>query len=173
VVRTRQCGGALRLDGVPVDLVKEKAHSPWEAEYAETEDGAKLKLGKQIAYTRSDGAYHAISRHDNVAGRPLFIRLSDRSVVRVDDDGLASRGYLKLRWERDEPVWLAVPASGRRPEVTLRDGTTVSLRTGLLRQAWHEDHIRFRVPRGVGTGRVTIDCGPIAGDPLLRVRRGA
>jgi hypothetical protein len=159
----------LRLDGIPVDLAQERARSPWEAEYIETSDGRKLKLGKQIAYTRSDGVYEAVSRHDSVEGRRLFVRISDRSVIGVYDDGLTSRGYLKLDWPRHRPVRLAT--TGDPPEVMLRGGTLVPLKTRLLRQAWHEDHIRFRVPKGARAGKVTIDCGQIGGEPLLRVDR--
>lgn len=160
----------LRLNGVPVAVVKEQAQTPWEAEYVETTDGRVLKLGKQIAYTRHGGLYSAISRYESPGGQPLFVRLSDRSVTDVEDRGLADHSYLRLIRKRQEPVRLAEPDGGAA-RVRLRDGSTASLEAHLLRQAWHEDHIRFRVPEGSRSGPVTIDCDQLAGEPLLRISR--
>ncbi len=160
----------LRLDGIPVKVIKEQAKTPWEAEYVETTQGKTLKLGKQIAYTRSAGTYSAISRYEDPGERPLFVRISDRAAASVHDNGLASHGYLRLKREKDAPVRLAVEA-GELPRVTLRNGVVVKLKEGLLRQAWHEDHIRFRLPEGSRSGVVTFDCDQLAGEPMLRVVR--
>ncbi len=51
----------------------------------------------------------------------------------------------------------------------------------LVRQAWHRDRIRFRVPEDARSGVVTVECAQLAGAPLLQVnnpyrsdeRRGA
>lgn len=166
----------LRVDGVPVAIATEKAQTPWEAEYVRTAAGQRLKLGKQIIFTKSNESYEAISRFDDPERHPLFVRLSDRSVVsvlvyssRLHRYVNSHTGYVRLRRRKGRPLRLAAN-HGRIPKVILRDGDEVRLKRSLLRQNWHEDHIKFRMPHGVRSGQVTIDCEPLATPPYLRAR---
>jgi hypothetical protein len=165
----------LRVDGIPVKVIKEQAQNPWEAEYVRAEGGMILKLGKQIVYSRVNGVYNAISRYDNPGGHPLFVRLSDKSVLATRVYSPARHAYIStdtgyLRLERQKNASLRLAEKfGRPPRVTLRDGKTVTLEPVLLRQNWHEDHVKFRLPEGARTGRVTIDCDQLANQPYLWV----
>jgi hypothetical protein len=162
-------GRNLRLGGIPVDVVKENARNPWDAEYLETSEGRALRLRKGIVlYTFDGGDYVDLVRDDEIAGRPLFVRLNDSSVATVDDRGLGSGRYLRLEWNEDEPARLASSA-GRLPTVNLKNGHLVTLKSHLLRQAWHEDQIKFRIPDNAATGPLTVECEQLAGQPLLRV----
>jgi outer membrane protein OmpA-like peptidoglycan-associated protein len=72
-------------------------------------------------------------------------------------------------------IWGASPPRGKalgpQPVAIMRGGRELPLEYGLWRQAWHEDHIRFKVPAHATTGPVTIECDPTAGRPYLRIHR--
>lgn len=165
--RTRE-GRTLRLGGVRVDVVKEEAHNPREAEYVETADGRELSLAKGKVYTNEGDGYRELEPGEDRQGA-RYVKVGDDSVARVDDGALASERFLRLQRSaltlglttEDKPGW--------RPQVTLTNGQTVPLRLRLLRQAWHEDSIKFRVPLNAATGAVTVECEQLAGQPLLRV----
>lgn len=163
-------GRTLRLGGVPVDIVKEETLDPREGEYVETKDGRALNLAKGTLYVKDEGQYVEYDGEPDLLNDDLFVRLTDESVVAVDDKGLAEDNYLLLEAGEDEPPQLA-SRGGTLPEVTMDDGTDQVLETRLLRQAWHENHISFQVPDHATTGAVTVECNQLAGQPLLRVAR--
>ena len=163
-------GRTLRLGGVPVDIVKEEALDPREGEYVETEDGRALNLAKETLYRKDGDAYVALDGEPDPANEDLFVRLTDESVIAVDDKGLAEDNYLLLETSGHEPPQIA-SRGGTLPEVTMDDGTDQVLETRLLRQAWHETNISFQVPDHATTGAVTVECNQLAGQPLLRVAR--
>jgi hypothetical protein len=161
----------LRIGGVPVEILKEQAQAAWEAEYVETAEGRTLKLGKQIVYTKTEGdKYVAVSRHNPPHGVPLFVRVSDGSVTSVDDNEKAGGTYLRVVRPERGPVKLALGDEEEHPKVKIRGrGKPVPLKRLLLRQDWHEDHIKFRVPAGSVTGPATIECNQLTTSPLLHV----
>lgn len=161
-------GRTLRLGGVPVDIAKEEARSAWDAEYVETGDGEALKLTKRTVYKESGGEYVPIDPQDDTRGLDLFVQVDDGSVADFDAEGQATNRFLPLEDGGLHPPRLS---SKEPPRVTLRDGTTVVLKPRLLRQAWHEDHIKFHVPANASTGPVTVECEQLSGQPLLRVAR--
>jgi hypothetical protein len=162
-------GRTLRLGGVPVDIAKEEAQSAWDAEYVETGSGEALTVTKHTVYRRSgEDEYQPVNSDEDTEGQQLFVEVSDGSVAELRGGGQADGSYLELETGREEPPHLA---SSRSPEAVLRDGTTVVLKPRLLRQAWHEDHIKFRVPEKASTGPVTVECEQLAGQPLLRISR--
>jgi hypothetical protein len=152
-------GRSLRLGGVELDILKEPAKAAEEAEYAEAEDGILLKLQKRVVYTKVNDSYRLLTEVSPGVGEGRFVKLEDSSVVAVGDSTepfleVDSQGHLLTR------------------EVTLKgDEEPVSLQPALLRQAWYENHIRFIVPHNASTGVVTVECGQLAGQPLLRVAR--
>lgn len=167
----RREGRTLRLGGVPVDIVKEEARGPFDVEFAEGENGEALSLDKGAIFTEQDGAYVELdSDAELLAGEELFVRVNDPTVAEVNDKGLAEDGYLRLADGSPFPPHLAY-SHERPPEVVLEDGTELQLNRLLLKQDWHEDHIRFRVPARGTTGPVTVECRQLAGQPLLRVAR--
>jgi hypothetical protein len=161
-------GRTLRLGGVPVDIIKEEAGSTFEAEYVETSNGSALNLRKGALYARQYGKWVEAHQADELQGAPPFVRLTDESAMELDERGQRGDNYLPLESAEGGPPRLDIP-EGRPPEVTLDNGSRVTLKTRLLRQAWHEDRIRFRVPENASTGAITVECEQLAGQPLLRV----
>jgi outer membrane protein OmpA-like peptidoglycan-associated protein len=159
----------LRLNGVPVKVERELTSEASAAEYVATVDGRVLALDKRGVFRRRDHKPEPLLRGE-VYGGPLYVKLSDSLIEEVVNrhNGLA-RGYdsfLEISEGDDgdtldpryEPM---VKLAGKREPTPLQ--------SGLLRQAWHEGAIAFKVPRHARSGVVTIDCGQLAGSPLLRV----
>ena len=161
----------LRVGGVPAVVVKEAAHLPWEAEYVETEDGRALKLARHSVYVALDGGFSSINRSSVAPNTPLYVRISDKSVLSVDGRQLKQHPNVAYLLLGSADTWSARLDEEDRhlPLVRLRDGSKLSLEPVLLRQAWHMDHIDFRVPEGSSTGDVNIECKQLASVPLLRV----
>jgi outer membrane protein OmpA-like peptidoglycan-associated protein len=71
-------------------------------------------------------------------------------------------------WGGERPAASVSP----QPTATMRkDHQRVPLEASLWRQAWHEDHIRFKVPEDAEPDIVSVECDQLAGEPLLRVER--
>jgi hypothetical protein len=161
-------GRTLRLGGVPVDILKEEADSGFEAEYVETSNGHALNLVKDTLYTRQYEGWVEAHEQAELEGETPFVRLADESAMELNERGQKGDNYLPLNGAEEGPPRLDLP-EGRSPEVTLDDGSKVILKTRLLRQAWHEDRVKFRVPENASTGAITVECRQLAGQPLLRV----
>jgi hypothetical protein len=165
---------SLMIGGVPADILKEQAREPWEAEFLETEQGTAVSLEKGVVYTRSEEGYAPVDQASTPVGE-LFVRVSDPEVLSVNDHHLASGNFLRITDEGGTAADL-LPAethrgrgAGRAPVLSMRDGTQVTLKPRLLRQAWKEDQIEFRVPATAHSGPVTVECEQLAGQPLLQV----
>lgn len=179
-------GRNLRLGGVIVDIAKERAVSADNSEYIEVgpaPGGAEerlLNLGKEGAYVTEDRKLVPVEKADDPAGKVRYVRLEDKALREVNGKPIAEVEpvYIKI----DEPA----SASGGQAKVgdeaqsvTLAAGTfegksqgreTIDLSgLSLYRQAWHENHIKFRVPENAKSGVITVECGQLAGSPLLRV----
>lgn len=161
-------GRTLRLGGVPVDILKEEAKDIFEAEYVETSNGRALNLKKGRIYTRQDGEWIDAHEESDLEGGPPFVKLSDETAAELSERGIEGDDFLPLENFDEGPPRLAIP-EGRLPEVRLDDGSEVDLKPRLLRQSWHEDRIRFRVPENAATGAISVECDQLAGQPLLRV----
>jgi hypothetical protein len=166
----------LRVGGVPVDILKENARTPSEAEYVETENGRLLKVGKQSVYVEHGSDFASISPSEKY-GQHLFVRVSDSSVAEVagpgdgsdrqeDDSDHAKNRYLQI--ERVGGRYSVASIDGEMPTVRFRNGPPERLRPSLVRQNWHKDHISFRVPRGSHGGQVTVDCEALGSSPELQ-----
>lgn len=161
-------GRTLRLGGVPVDILKEEAGGAFEAEYVETSNGQALNLVKDTLYTRQYSGWVEAHEQAELESEPPFVKLAGESAMELNERGQRGDNYLPLTDAEEGPPRLDLP-EGRSPEVTLDDGSKVNLKTRLLRQAWHEDRIKFRVPENASTGAITVECRQLAGQPLLRV----
>ncbi len=176
-------GHTLRLDGVPVSVLREPALDAARAEYVRASDGTVLSLDKEGLYgepigteegflrrflaqfipMREDPVFHYSLKDRPRYDRALFVKLEDSAMV---DARAADRD--------DTGVYLEVNNRGEllgTPEVRLKGGKFMSLERQLLRQAWDEDEIRFRVPDRAASGVLTVDCGQLSSQPLLRVSR--
>jgi outer membrane protein OmpA-like peptidoglycan-associated protein len=165
-------GRTLRLNGVPLDLVREAARYAGEAEYVTTEDGQALSLDKKGVYGLSDDdndgdeVPYLLQPGDPYFGR-RFVKLEDGAVSKVSGGGLKDTKYLEIdRGARNQLLGM--------PKVTLVKGEkTVGLESeGFQRQAWSSDRIEFEVPENATSGVITVDCGQLAASPLLRVSQG-
>jgi hypothetical protein len=165
-------GRTLRIGGERVDVLKERARSPWDAEYVETGGGKTLRLEKQTVYERpGEGRLVAVDEPGEASRRgrsgkrdEMFVKLADKSVRMVRHRHGDSGMYLALGPQGQ----FAQLATGS-PVAVLKNGHETGLESKLLRQAWHSDHIRFRVPEDARSGPVTVECAQLAGQPLLRV----
>lgn len=157
-------GRTLRLGGVPAPIVREKARDAEEAEFVKTKDGKIVALDKAGIYVPGDGGLVPIADHPDAAGR-RFVRLADDSgVVPNRLEGPNPGTYLELDPEDETKL-----TEGQ--EVDLAGGGEATLEVRLLRQAWHENHIKFRVPENASTGVISVECEQLAGQPLLRVAK--
>jgi MFS family permease len=155
-------GRTLRLGGVPVPIVREKVHAAEEAEFVKTADGKILALDKEGVYVRGSGGLVPLADDPDSASR-RFVKLADDSGVREPSVGGANPGvYLEV--EAKDETRLA-----EDQQVRFAKGDPVLVEPRLLRQAWHESHIKFRVPENASTGVVSVECEQLAGQPLLRV----
>lgn len=154
-------GRTLRLNGVPVALAREGTRHADEAEYVKTIEGTRLSLDKQGVYRFKDGEPELLEDESEYGGAQ-YVKLEDRSVLAV-----------KGGHSDDFPEYLKVDDDGSElvegAEASLEEGKFVPLDRRFRRQAWGEDQITFIVPENGATGVVTMDCGQLAGQPLLQV----
>jgi hypothetical protein len=159
----------LRLNGVPVEVEREATSQASDAEYVETVGGQVLALDGKGAYGRRDHKPEPLSQGEHYE-RPRYVKLSDSLVEEVvgKHNGLAPRysSFLAIHEHGNG----AMLDKRYKPEVKLAGNPEpVRLESGFQRQAWHEGAIAFKVPRHAKSGVVTVDCGQLAGSPLLRV----
>jgi outer membrane protein OmpA-like peptidoglycan-associated protein len=169
-------GRTLRLNGVPVSLAREGTRRASSAEYVRTDHNQVLSLDKLGIYRMREGRPHLLEDEPEYEG-PRFVRLEDSRIEDVRGGGRPKHGeYLEIRngeskGGRGKIVELGTP-TGKLPEVRLAgERNFVGLESGFLRQAWHSDRIAFEVPEHGTSGVITIDCGQLAGAPLLRVAK--
>jgi outer membrane protein OmpA-like peptidoglycan-associated protein len=173
----RREGHTLRLNGVPLAIKREATSRASNAEYVETEDGQRLTLDKEGVYGRDEasGKPVLITDESQYGKGPRFVKLEDKEVEMVHHGGFGSSEYseyLKVRGKNEVVELAGKKESNERvpPEVKLSSGgSPVRLKKGFVRQAWSEDSIVFKVPRHAKSGVIAIDCGQLAGSPLLRV----
>jgi hypothetical protein len=162
-------GKTVRLGGVPVDILKETVHHPREVEYVKTINGRPLTLDKDTLYVWKEGTY-VEADHPDFSAEPVFVKLTDELAVEMNDHGTRGDNFLPLeRSERGSPVLASF--DGKSQTVVLENGLPEELDDHLLRQSWHENQIKFRVPEHANTGAITVECEQLAGQPLLRVAR--
>jgi MFS family permease len=156
-------GHTLRLGGVPVPIVREKVRRAADAEFVKTADGKILALDKEGVYKQ--GAEGFVPLDEEVKkGKAEYVRLADDSGASKSDDGGEGQDlYLEVAPDHKTLT--------EDQEVRLGPGDPVGVEPRLLRQAWHENHIKFRVPDNASSGVVSVECEQLAGQPLLRVAR--
>jgi flagellar motor protein MotB len=165
----------LRVGGVPADIVKTVTHDPEKAEFVETRDGQVLELAKKEPYVVEGGKY--VSREDAVDptwNKTLYVKLTDKAVTESRGGRVGEEGaYLPLATSRALPVVVGEPAlrlkGGPAVDRLASQSPVAVAGQPLLRQAWSEDQIRFRVPDDAESGVVTVECEQLGGQPLLRV----
>jgi flagellar motor protein MotB len=165
----------LRVGGVPADIVKTVTHNPEEAEFIETRDGHVLELAKKEPYVVEEGKY--VSREDAVDptwNKTLYVKLTDKAVTESRGGRVGEEGaYLPLATSGALPVVVGEPAlrlkGGPAVDRLASQSPVAVAGQPLLRQAWSEDQIRFRVPEDAESGVVTVECEQLGGQPLLRV----
>jgi flagellar motor protein MotB len=149
-------GYSLRLNGVRLAVLRVPALKPRKAEYVRTVDGRVLPL---------DGYFERSSGHRR------FVRLDGDSAIHVvdgdEEDGLS----LKLSREGTlAPREVKAETGGAvAPSVILPNDEEVELEYRLLRRAWNPARIKFRVPDDAISGVVSVECGQLAGQPVLNV----
>jgi outer membrane protein OmpA-like peptidoglycan-associated protein len=147
-------GRTLRLNGVPVSIYRERTKSAVLGEYVKTKAGAVLSLAKESLRRVWDGGT-----------QKWQVRIADDSVEEVVRDGNPTGDTALLL--KGKAARLA-----RGQKVRLKEGgDVVSLRHFLLRQAWHENRIRFWVPANATSGPISVDCAQLSGQPVLQVSR--
>lgn len=165
----RPNGHALRLNGTPLSVLREWTRYADRAEYVKTEENKLLSLDKKGVYGLDEEGKPYVLGHDenqDYEGR-RFVKLDEGSGFAIHGSGglKGSPRYLQVHGDRKAARLVG------KPIVQLEDGHEVGLRPGLLRQAWENDAIRFRVPENASSGVVTVECEQLAGQPLLRVSR--
>jgi flagellar motor protein MotB len=155
-------GRTLRLDGVPVSLVREGTRDAREAEFVKTLTGVKLSLDKKGLYRFREGEPEPLPEGERGFSGATYVKLEDSNVL----------GF-KGGHADPYPEYFEVAPNGAHlagePEVSLEEGQFVQLDGRFRRQAWSNDKIAFVVPANGATGVVTVDCGQLAGQPFLRV----
>lgn len=164
-------GRTLRLGGVPVPIFRERAPSAEAAEFVKTGNGKVLALDKEGIYGRGKEGRFYLVENPATYNDARFVRLSDSSGAEVEGDLQSPTGsYLELQSKfQEKENGDAELLEGQR--VILRSGEPSKLRASLLSQAWHENHIKFRVPDNASSGAISVECQQLAGEPLLHVAR--
>jgi flagellar motor protein MotB len=162
---SRPNGHTLRLGGVPVSILRVGTPQAFDAEYVKTTDGRVLRLDKRGVYRLKDGEPELLEEPGHKGRR--YVRLEDSRVESVEGGGLDGHAeFLRIVGEEG-----GVRLAGAPAVTFVGEAGPVSLEKSLRRQAWEKDRIRFRVPENASTGVVTVECGQLAGSPLLRVSR--
>jgi outer membrane protein OmpA-like peptidoglycan-associated protein len=151
----RPRGYNLRLGGVRLAVLRGPANRSDQAEYVKTaESGAVLPIDWHTEKSATEGTLIRLER-DSIA--KVIDGKDGRYALEVEPNGRLAR------------VWDAELQKAVRPRVELPNGQVEPLRLGLLRRTWSEDKIKFRVPEGAETGAITVECGQLAGQPVLTV----
>jgi outer membrane protein OmpA-like peptidoglycan-associated protein/Ca2+/Na+ antiporter len=158
---TKPHGHTLRLNGIPLAPIREATRNASRAEFVKTKGGVVLRLDKLGAYGDDDEEFHRLPEGSTSPPR-RFVKLKDSRVKVLN--GASAEKYLPLNPTKERAAELA---SGI--EVSVEKGEPEELEPALLRQAWHPNRIRFRVPDAATSGVVTVECDQLAGSPLLRV----
>ena len=157
-------GHILRVGGVPVSVLRIGTRQGYDAEYVKTTDGRVLSLDKRGVYRLDDGDPELLAEEGHEGRR--FVKLEDSTIESIHGGRRGHPEFLRIVGN-EHSVRLA-----GHPEVKLLGGDEfIPLEPHFLRQAWEEDRIRFRVPKNASTGVVSLDCGQLASQPLLRVSR--
>jgi hypothetical protein len=162
-------GRTVRVGGVPVDIVKETAHHPEEAEYVETVNGRSLTLAKDTLFVEENGI-HVEADHPDPDKELVFVELTDEFAIEANDHRARGDNFLPIETTENGSPALTTPDK-KAQRVILENGLNEALKPRLLRQSWHESQIKFRVPDHATTGAITVECEQLAGQPLLRVDR--
>lgn len=161
-------GRTLRLNGAPVAIARKPTAQVSRAEFVMTDDGQALSLDKEGAYglwEETDFQARPFTLpHETEYKWPRYVKLNDSRVSEATAGGFDSRYGQFLELDPEHPGHLKEGA-----EVKLSDGSAVGVETGFQRQAWDRDRISFEVPEHASSGVITVDCGQLAGQPLLRV----
>jgi len=157
-------GHTLRVGGVPVSVLRTGTRQGYDAEYVKTTDGRVLSLDKRGVYRLDEEEPELLFEKDHKGRR--FVKLEDSTIESVHGGLPGHPEFLRIVGN-EHSVRLA-----GRPEVKLVGSDEfVPLEPHFLRQAWEEDRIRFRVPQNASTNVVSLDCGQLASQPLLRIDR--
>ncbi len=145
----------LRLNGVRLAVLRVPVQKPHQAEYVKTVGGRVLPV---VAFFKGGGAE--------------FVRV-DRGLVHSVSDAEPDRGNFTLKLAPGGKLALLPPANGgderRPPSVILRNGEEEELENVLLHRSWSPTKIKFRVPDNAHSGVVSVECGQLAGQPVLDV----
>jgi flagellar motor protein MotB len=161
---TEPNGHTLRLNGVPLTPIREATPDADQAEYVKTEGGVLLRLDKRGVYgLGEEGRPYPLGRESPYRAA-RYVKLEDSKAEVVSGDPLRHPEYLRVQWSGDGTAELATKAM-----VAVENGEPEALESGLRRQAWHRDRIRFRVPDAASSGVVTVQCDQLTGSPFLRV----
>lgn len=170
-------GHALRLNGVPLPLVKEPTDLVDKVEFVKTTEGTVVTLDKKGLYWRdAPGTEPVLFEDDQLKGEGSYYLKLESGPKPVVTSGEPS-GFPKYFGVEVEATKTGVRISRLTDEETMvkvdgRAGAVqLAKKRTFLRQAWGEDEIRFKVPDDASSGVVTVECKQIAGQPLLRVVR--
>lgn len=136
-------GYTLRLNGVQLDVHRVAAQSAQRAEYVETEGGVVLQL----------------------RWAPRAVATEGKVRLRKDARAKTVDGAYALELNGDE----LAEENGEAQTVVLANGEPEALEPTLLRRAWSPTRIKFEVPEGAESGPITVECGQLAGQPVLTV----
>jgi hypothetical protein len=154
-------GFDLRHNGVPLAVLRVPAEDPAHAEYVKTVGGRVLPIA----------GYFTVENEEKES-KTGFIRL-EHGVVRRVTDAKEDQGGLTLELDSSGKLAPLAPEQKSRkaqpPTVTLPNGEEEALRYGLLRRSWSPTKIKFRVPSNAKSGVVSVECGQLAGEPVLAV----
>jgi len=154
-------GFDLRLNGVRLAVLRVPAEDPAHAEYVKTVGGRVLPI---VGYFTVEN-----EKEESETG---FVRL-EHGVVRRVTDAKEHQGGLTLELDSSGKLAPLAPEQKSRkaqpPTVTLPNGEEEALRYGLLRRSWSPTKIKFRVPSNAKSGVVSVECGQLAGEPVLAV----
>jgi outer membrane protein OmpA-like peptidoglycan-associated protein len=156
-------GGAYVLEGGKFKSLEEAGEPEARQRYVKLDDPA-LREVNGTPVSVGDDVYVKVHKPALRAKDGTVLRAKDVAVAPVEDSEV----------ERIEKIGAIlakeVTLAGGELEGTSQERETFGL-TGLslYRQAWHRNRIRFRVPEHAKSGVVTVECGQLAGSPLLRV----
>lgn len=143
----------------------------------------------QDAGTRALEMYYALApaaanpyasggRPRTAAGVPARSTRVPKRQRRLEDLGPALRRDFNLEPEvippsvkEGELAQLSRPTRDRAEDQTLRVNGAKVADTGDGKLDWKDGRLQFTVPEGASSGLVTVECGNLATEPILRVRR--
>jgi outer membrane protein OmpA-like peptidoglycan-associated protein len=190
-------GHNLRLGGVIADIAKEKAVDPDSAEYIEVgsiPEGAEerlLNVAKGGAYVLNGNDFESLDKEDEPEGGPHYLRLKDHALREANGEAVSTEDEVYAKVRESSAGAIVAHASDAEVAKAAKAGAILARRVTLAagefegkpqeheafrlaglplyRQDWHRNRIKFRVPENAKSGVVTVECGQLAGSPLLRV----